>query len=114
MCEVGDELVALEDLCAHRNGEHRILSAGSVRKLATASSAASGAEPLVRTEPRQVAPPWIGDDHDVAAVAAVAAVRTSAGHVLLPPEMDRAVAATARDGRQARAVVEHDLPGVDD
>ena len=114
MCEVGDELLAFENLCAHRNGEHRILSAGSVRKLATASSAASGAEPLVRTEPGQVTPPWIGDDHDVAAVAAVAPVRTSARHVLLPPEMDSAVAATARDGRQARAVVEHDLPGVDD
>jgi hypothetical protein len=101
-------------LSSHRDGEHRILSAGSVRKLAAAASASSCAQLLVRTEAGQVAAARIGDDHDVTAVTAVTAVRPAAGHVLLAPEVDRAVAATARDGRQARPVVEHDLLGVDD
>jgi hypothetical protein len=114
MCEVRDELVALEDLRADRDVEHRILSAGTVRKTAAANAPAPGAELLVRAESGQVAPSWIGDDHDVATVAAVSPVGAASRHVLLAPEVDRAVTATARDGRQARAVVEHELLRVDD
>ena len=66
-----------------------------------------GAQLLVRPEAREVAPPQVGDEHDVAALAAVAAVGPAAGHVLLPPEVDRAVAAAAGDDRQSCAIVEH-------
>jgi hypothetical protein len=110
--EVGDELLALEDLRSHRDAEHRVVSARTVGKTPTADSAAARTELLVRAESRKIAPTWIGDDHDVAAVTAVTAVRPPARYVLLATEVDRAVAATAGDGRQARAVVEHDLLGV--
>ena len=87
--------------------EHRVVAARAVRELSAATAAATGAQLLVRPEAGEVAPPQIGHEHDVAAVAAVAAVRPAARYVLLPPEVDRAVTAATRDGRQARAVVEH-------
>src|SRR5207248_10925561 len=112
--EIGDELVAVEDLRPDRYAEDRVLSARAVRETASAASAATAAELLVRTKAGKVAPSRVGDDHDVAAVTAVSPVRPTARHVFLAPEMDRAVAAAAGDGRQARTVVEHGLLGVDD
>jgi hypothetical protein len=114
MGEVGDKLIAFEDLRPHGDGEHRILAASAVRKTSSAYAASTSPELLVGTEPGEVAPPRIGDDHHVPPVSAVATVRPPTRYVLLSPEMNRAVAATPRDGRQARPVVEHELLRVDD
>ena len=48
----------------------------------------------------------VGDEHDVAAVAAVAAVGTALGDVLLAPEGEAAVAASPRLDRELRPVAE--------
>ena len=62
---------------------------------------------LVRPDAREVAPARVGDEHDVAAAAAVAAVGPALGDELLAAEMDRAVAAAAGDHGQSGAIVEH-------
>jgi hypothetical protein len=105
--EVGDELVTVEDLRPHRNPKQRVLAARAVREPSAAGSTAASAQRLVRPEARKVTPPCIRDEHDVATVTAVASVRAAARHVLLAAEVDRAVAPSARDGRQPRSVVEH-------
>ena len=105
--EVGGELLALEDLRPDGNGEHRVVSLRAVRATAAARSAATRTQLLVRPHAREVAPPKVGDEHDVTAVAAVSPIGPAAGHVLLPAKVDRAVAAAAGDCRQSCAIVEH-------
>src|SRR3954471_17184604 len=105
--EVGDELLALEDLRPDRDGEHRVVSARAVGQTAAAATAATRAQLLVPPEAREVAPPRVGHEHDVAALAAVSPVGTATRHVLLAPEVDRAVTAAARDDCQSCAIVEH-------
>ena len=55
----------------------------------------------------EVAEIGVGDEHDVAAAAAVAAVGPALRHVLLAPEAQAAVAAAARQHLDAGAIVEH-------
>ena len=74
---------------------------------AAARAALAGLEPVARAESRQVAQVGVGDEHDVAAGAAVAAVRPALGHVLLAPEAERPVAAAPGLHVDAGAVVEH-------
>jgi hypothetical protein len=105
--EVGDELVSLEDLRPDRDTKLRVVSARAVRETAAAASTAARPELLVLPQAGEIAPPRIGDEHDVAAVAAVSPVGSAAGHVLLAPEVDRSVTAAARDGDQSCAIVEH-------
>jgi hypothetical protein len=62
---------------------------------------------LIRAERRQIAQIVIGDEHDVAARTAVAAVRPSLGNVLLPAERETAVAAAAGLHVKSDAVVKH-------
>ena len=71
--------------------------------------AALGLEAVLPGEEAQVAQVGVGDEDDVAALAAVAAVGPALGHVLLPPEAQAAVAAAAALHVDARAVVEHAL-----
>jgi hypothetical protein len=111
--EVGDEpSVVVEDLRADRDAHLRGLSGGAVPRPAAAGAAAAGAETLVRAEGGQVAQVRVGDEDDVAAGPAVAAVGAALRHVLLPPEREAAVAAPARLHDDARAVVEHQGPTV--
>ena len=105
--EVGGELLALENLRPDGNGEHCVVSPRAVRATAAARSAATRTQLLVRPHAREVAPPKVGDEHDVTAVAAVSPIGPAAGHVLLPAKVDRAVTAAARDCRQSCAIVEH-------
>ena len=108
MGEVGDEpLLRVEHLRADRDGEDGVLAARAVREPAAAGAAAPGAKLLVRPEPGEVAPLRVGDEHDVAALAAVAAVGAALRHVLLAPEVDRPVAAAPGERCQSRLVVEH-------
>ncbi len=84
--EVGDEpALTVEHLRAHRHVQHRVLAVGAVRQAPAAATAATGAQLLIRTDAGQVAPTRIRNQHDVAAGAAVAAVRAALGHVLLAP-----------------------------
>ncbi len=106
-CEVGDELVSREDLRADGNGELGVVAARAVRQAAAAATTAPGAHLLVRAEAGEVAPPQVGDEHDIAAVPAVTAVGAAARDVLLPPKVDRAVAPAASYGTESCAIVEH-------
>src|SRR5579862_1739076 len=105
--EVGDELVSGKDLGADGNGELRVGAARAVRQAPAAASSALGAHFLVRTDSREVAAPQVGHEHDVAPVSSVAAIGPAARHVLLPSEMDRAVAPAAGYDRQLGAIVKH-------
>jgi hypothetical protein len=72
--------------------------------------AARCAEALVRTKLRQIAEIGVGPDDDVAAVAAVAAVRPASRNVFLATKGDRTVAAAAGGYVDLRAVVEQARP----
>src|SRR5262249_57849826 len=85
----------------------RGVAAAPVRAGPPACSASRRGQPLVRPEAREIAAVRVGDDHDVSAFAAVPSVGAAARDVLLPPEVDRTVTTTARNGRQLRAIVEH-------
>jgi hypothetical protein len=58
-------------------------------------------------EEGKVAQVGIGEQQDVAAVAAVAAVRAALGNVLLAPEAERAVPAASAADLDPRPIVEH-------
>src|SRR5439155_18044427 len=60
-----------------------------------------------RTEAGKTAPSGVGDEHDVAAAAAVTAVRPASRDELLPTEVDRPVAAATRNHVQLGAIVKH-------
>ena len=64
-------------------------------------------EDRLGTEGREVAQIGVGDEDDVAAAAAVAAVRPALGDELLASEAEAAVAAAARLDADADAIVEH-------
>ena len=74
---------------------------------AAAVAAAPRCEDGATAQGRQVAQRRVRDERDVAAAAAVAAVGTALGHVLLPSEAERAVAAASRADDDADPVVEH-------
>jgi hypothetical protein len=105
--EVGDQLVAGEHLRPDGEPEHRILAVRAVRKTTAAAAAVPRAKLLVRAEAREVAPPRIRDEDDVAAVTAVTAVGAAARNVLLAAEVDGAVAPASGDNRQSGSVVKH-------
>ena len=109
MREVGDQpFFLVEHLGADRNVQDCVLAVGTVREPSAAGSAFPGAQPLIRADAREVATRSVGHEHDVAALAAVTAVRAALRDELLAPEMDRAVAAATRDDRQLGAIVKHD------
>ena len=108
MREVRDEpLLGVEDLGADRDGEHGVLPVGAVRHPAAAPAALARAHPLVRPDAGEVTAPRVGVEDDVAALAAVAAVRAALRHELLAPEVDRPVATAAGDHGDVGVVVEH-------
>ena len=83
-----------------RNGQHGILATRPVRSCRRRRRRDRRGL-LVRTEAGEVAPPQVGDEHDVTASPAVRRP-AAARHVLLPPEVDRAVPAAAGNGGQLR------------
>ena len=90
---IGSSPLDVEDLRAERHVHDRVLAAAAGRAPALAVHAALAAQVPPEAEGREVAHVGIGEQHDVAAVAAVAAVGAALGHELLAPEGDAAVAA---------------------
>ena len=86
----------------------RSLAVGAVAQRALAVPAAAGAEVRGALEDLQVAQVVVAAEHDVAAAAAVAAVRTALGHVRLAPERDGAVAPRAAAHLDLGLVGEHE------
>ena len=80
--------------------------------LARALAVRAPLRPEVRrlAEAGQVAQVAVGDQDDIAAVAAVTAVGAALGHVLLAPEADAAVAAAAALDIDRGSVGEHREP----
>ena len=108
MREIGDEPLLARRAPASRPAPRARRPRRARRSRAAASAAAlPGLEPLVRADAREVAPPRVGDEYHVAAVAAVAAVRPALRDELLPAEVHGAVAAAAGDDGQSGSVVEH-------
>ena len=77
LAQVGDDraVLGVGDLRADGHGEHDVVAVGAVLARAAAVAAAPGVEDRLGPERRQVAQVGVGDEHDVAAAAAVAAVR---------------------------------------
>ena len=108
MRQVGEQLpVLVEDLRADRNAQLGMLTGSTVLQRAAAVAATLRLDPLVRPEAGEVAQIRVGDQHDVPAGAAVAAVRPALGNVLLATERQAAVAAPPRLHVDAGAIVEH-------
>jgi hypothetical protein len=108
MGEVGDEiLVRVEHLRADRYAQLDVLPVRAVLAGTAPSSAAPGCVPALRAKRGKVTEVGIGDEPDVAACAAVAAIWPPFGNVLLAPEAERAVSPTPGDRVEASAIVEH-------
>src|SRR5205823_5134702 len=83
------------DLGARRDRDGQPLAVGAVPLGAEPVAAALRPEVRPAAEGLQVAQRVVAAQHDVAAVAAVAAIRPALGHVRLAAERERAVAAGA-------------------
>ncbi len=113
--KIDDEVsVGVEDLRADRDRELDALAVGPVLAGAAAVAAAAALERAFAAKAREVAQIRVGDEHDVAAAAAVTAVGAAFRDVLLAPEAQRAVTAAPRLHVNAGAVAEHRLYSVTD
>ena len=108
MREIGDRQLTARvvDLGAERHVHDRVIAAPAGLAASLAVHAALAPQVPPEAERREVAHVGIGEQDDVAAVAAVAAVGPALGHELLAPERDAAVAAPARLDDHGRAIVE--------
>ncbi len=108
MRQVGDRRIVaeLEDLRAHGHADDRVRAglAGLVRALAV--PAAVALQIALEAEGGEVAQVGVGEQHDVAPVAAVTAVRPALGDELLAPERHASVAAAAALHDDAGTIVE--------
>jgi len=105
--EVGDELIAFEDLRPGGHAQLDALARGTVLPRAATGLAALRLEPAATLKARQVAEIRIGYENDISAGTSVAAVGPALRHVLLAPEAHRAVPAAPGLDPDARAIVEH-------
>ena len=107
MGEVGHQLTVLVvDLGAHRQLQLDRRSVGAVLVATEPGLAAAGLDLVPRAQLGEIAQFRIGDQDDVAAVAAVAAVRSASGYVLLAPEGKAAVPTAPGQHENARVIVE--------
>ena len=99
--QVGDQVALVgEHLRADRDAQLRVGAVGAVLARAAAVPAPLGLDPLAPLQRREVAQRRVGEQHDVAAVAAVAAVRAALRDELLAAE---ATGRRRRPSRPARA-----------
>ena len=106
--QIGDQPPLLvQHLRPRRDAQLDVGSCGAMAPRSPARAALAGADPSPRPESGQVTQLGVGDEHDRAARAAVAAVRAALRHVLLAPEAERAVAAPAGGDVDAGTVAEH-------
>jgi hypothetical protein len=106
MREIGDEVVAGEDLRADRHAHLDRLAVGTVPPRAAAAAALRRLDPAPPLQRRQVSQRGVGHEHDLAALAAVTAVGPALGDELLAAERQPAVAAAAGLDVDLRAVRE--------
>jgi hypothetical protein len=95
------------DLGAGRDAHDQLVAVGAVAQRALAVASAVGLVMGLALERLQVAVGVVAEQHDVAAVPAVAPVRAALGNVRLATERHAAVAAAARLDVDARLVVQH-------
>ena len=108
--QLGAALVVVDER-PRRHAQHEVGAARAVLVLATPVLAALGAQRLRVGEVEERREAGVDAQHDVAAVAAVAAARPAARHVLLAPEAGAAVAAVAGLDADAHLVDElHEAP----
>ena len=105
--EVGDDLVLGEDLRPDRDLQLDVRAVGAMLPAPPPRLAAPALEHALRAERGEVAQVGVGDQQDVAAAAAVAAVRPTLGDELLPAEREPAVAPAPGLHRDAGPIVEH-------
>ena len=105
--EVEARPVPARHLRAGRHGHDERVAVAAVALGALAVPAPLGAEVDAAPEALEVAQVVVAAQEDVAAAAAVAAVRAALGHVRLAPEREGAVAARAGAHLDPGAVVEH-------
>jgi len=106
--EVGEQLTALAtDQGAHRHGQDTAVAVGALPVVALPVDALAGLLVGMEVVLDERADTRVGDQHDVAAAAAVAAVRAAPRPVLLPVEGGHAVAAAAGGHLNGGLVDEH-------
>ena len=99
--QIGDQVALVrEHLCADRDAQLHVGAVGAMLARAAAVPTPLGLDPLAPLQRREVAQRRVGEQHDVAAVAAVAAVRAALRDELLAPE---ATGRRRRPFRPARA-----------
>ncbi len=106
--EIRDRQLAARvvDLGAERHVHDRVTAAPARLAASFAVHAALTPQVALEAERREIAHVGIGEQHDIAAVSAIAAVGPALGHELLAPEGDAAVAAPAGLHDHRRAIVE--------
>jgi hypothetical protein len=93
--KLAPRLTELKHLCADRHAADHGLGVAPCAILPATVPTVFGHEARVKIEVRQVADVLVGDQHDVSTPAAVAAIGTTAIHVLLAAERNAPVAAVA-------------------
>jgi hypothetical protein len=106
--QVCDDLVLLEDLRADREPQLDVRAVGPVLAAPPPRPAATALESALRAKAGEVTQVGIGDEHHVAAAAAVTAVGTAPRDEFLPAEAEPAVAAAAGPDVDTRSIVKHD------
>jgi hypothetical protein len=108
MCQVRDQRACrVENLRPDGNGEHDALAIGAVAVGTLPVPSATGTKRRPAAKRRKVSQVRVGDEGDVSAPAAVAAVGTALRHVLLAAEADRAVPAAPCERDEASPIREH-------
>jgi hypothetical protein len=102
--EVGDEIAAVEHLRTDGNAHVDRFAVSAVLALTTAVSALARLDRMPALQIGKIADRRIGKEHDVAASAAVPAVRPALGHELLAAKRQPAVAAATGLDVKLRAV----------
>ncbi len=115
---VADEILqqvattGVPDQCAERNPNDRVGTASAGLQLALSMSAAFGLPVSMAGQMAEAGDVAVGTNDDVAAVAAVAAVRPTARNVRLPPEAEASVSAVTGFAVKRDLVDEHGFPAI--
>jgi hypothetical protein len=104
--EVGDEIAAVEHLRADGNAHVDGLAVTAVLARAAAVAALARLDRMSALQVCEIAERWLGDEDDVSASSAVAAVRPAFGDELLAAKRQPAVATAAGLDVKIRAVAE--------
>ncbi len=107
MREIGDQLVAVANLRPDGNPKLDVGPVGAVLTGATTVAALERNDHPPALVHGKIPEGWVGEEDDVAAIAAIAAVWPALGHVLLAAKRQATVASSAGLDMNFRAVAEH-------